>query len=309
MKALFFAASFMASVLGATLPTFPPLASNLNKRGQSPDGTCGGPAGFTCSLESNKCCSKWGWCGDSSEHCGKECGSASPGQRPHIGNVPYGSWIYGCNKPGVVALTYDDGPWEHTSALLDILKKNNVRVTFFVNGHNFGSPIDVDPTKTPLVKRMINEGHQVASHSWRHENLANMNSVEITNEMARMEQYFTKTIGKYPTYMRPPYYSCDDGCMQTMSTLGYHVINSNIDTKDFDHNTPATIQTSKDIFADSISAGIPANDGWIALAHDVHHTTVHSLTQHMINVFKQKGYTAATVGDCLNDPPSNWYRA
>ncbi|KAI5814797.1 hypothetical protein BZA77DRAFT_338935 [Pyronema omphalodes] len=328
MKAtLLFAAYFMVSALGASIPKFPPLASTLNKRAQSPDGTCGGSAGFTCSATSAKCCSKWGWCGDSSEHCGTGCQSAFgqcrsdspdpapepvpepiPGQRPKIGNVPYGSWIYGCSKPGAVALTYDDGPWEYTSALLDILKNNNVRATFFVNGDNFGSPADVDSTKTLLIERMVNEGHQVASHTWNHANLANLNSAEITNQMSRMEQYLINTIGKYPTYMRPPYYDCDDTCMQTMSNLGYHVINCNINTQDFNHNTPATIQTSKDIFLDTINTGSPAEDGWITLAHDVHYTTVHSLTQDMINIIKQNGYTATTVGDCLNDPPSNWYR-
>lgn len=42
--------------------------------------------------------------------------------RDHVGSVPYGEGIYHCSKPGTVALTFDDGPWEYTEELLDILE-------------------------------------------------------------------------------------------------------------------------------------------------------------------------------------------
>ena len=41
--------------------------------------------------------------------------------RPKIGSVPYGQAIYECTERGVVALTFDDGPWEYTNDLLDML--------------------------------------------------------------------------------------------------------------------------------------------------------------------------------------------
>ncbi|MBE3044524.1 hypothetical protein IMZ48_18545 [Candidatus Bathyarchaeota archaeon] len=40
---------------------------------ETPDGTCGGANGYTCPSESYRCCSKWGYCGDSDEHCGSGC--------------------------------------------------------------------------------------------------------------------------------------------------------------------------------------------------------------------------------------------
>lgn len=42
--------------------------------------------------------------------------------RDHVGSVPYGEAIYHCTKPGTVALTFDDGPWDYTERLLDILE-------------------------------------------------------------------------------------------------------------------------------------------------------------------------------------------
>lgn len=41
--------------------------------------------------------------------------------RPKLGSVPYGESIYHCEKYGVIALSYDDGPYEYTADLLDLL--------------------------------------------------------------------------------------------------------------------------------------------------------------------------------------------
>jgi peptidoglycan/xylan/chitin deacetylase (PgdA/CDA1 family) len=85
--------------------------------------------------------------------------------RTKPGKIPYGSWVSACVRPGFVALTFDDGPHIFTSGLLDILKKNGVVATFFLNGHNWGDPITSAP-KVALVKRMLKEGHQIASHTY-----------------------------------------------------------------------------------------------------------------------------------------------
>ena len=65
------------------------------------------------------------------------------------------------NKSGskVIYLTFDDGPSRHTSRLLDVLKKYNVKATFFVTG--YGSD--------DLIKREYDEGHTVALHTFTHE--------------------------------------------------------------------------------------------------------------------------------------------
>lgn len=75
--------------------------------------------------------------------------------------VPIGTIINRCTTPGTIALTFDDGPYQYTSELLDLLSRNGVRGTFFVNGQNFGNIYDY----AGVVQRMHNEGHQVASHT------------------------------------------------------------------------------------------------------------------------------------------------
>ena len=60
-----------------------------------------------------------------------------------------------------VFLTFDDGPSPVTSKILDILKQENVKATFFILGSNVDSRKDV-------VKRMYEEGHYLANHGYSH---------------------------------------------------------------------------------------------------------------------------------------------
>ncbi|KAA8908143.1 hypothetical protein FN846DRAFT_685514 [Sphaerosporella brunnea] len=330
MKAWLATVAFAATTFAAALPApGNSIPKMLLKRVVSPDGTCGGSNGYTCPAGTTKCCSQWGWCGDTAEFCGTGCqpafgscsgGGSTPtptptptpppstGGRPKVGNVPYGANIYTCTRPGFVALTFDDGPHVFTSGLLDILKANGVVATFFLNGKNWGDDDIYGSTKSALVQRMIAEGHQVGSHTWSHADLDTLSPSGMTSEMTQLESAFLSIIGKYPTYMRPPYFSCSGTCQSNMGNLGYHVINTDLDTLDWQNNTPSTIQNSKNIFANAINSADPASRGFIPLTHDVHSTTVNSLVQYMIDTLKSRGFKATTVGWCLNDHSSNWYR-
>jgi len=58
-------------------------------------------------------------CDANTRPCGSDTTNVS---RPQLGSVPYGVAIYHCEVYGDIALTYDDGPWDYTSDLLDLLK-------------------------------------------------------------------------------------------------------------------------------------------------------------------------------------------
>ena len=76
-------------------------------------------------------------------------------------SVPYGSVIYSCTQPGVVALTFDDGPFVYTEELLDSLAANGQKATFFINGQNW----DNINNHVSTIQRMVADGHQVGSHT------------------------------------------------------------------------------------------------------------------------------------------------
>ncbi|KAK7431303.1 hypothetical protein QQZ08_002074 [Neonectria magnoliae] len=223
-----------------------------------------------------------------------------------------GSIITECTESGVVALAFDDGPYSYTSDILDVLEEYDIAATFFVTGNNLGKgQIDDSSLAWPdLLQRMYSAGHHVASHTWTHRELDVVNSTIQRTEMVYNEMAFRNLFGWFPTYMRPPYLECSSstGCLDLMEDLGYHVITCNLDTKDYENDSPDLIQTSKDKFSAGLSDS-PSDNSYIILAHDVHEQTVKNLTAYMITTTQDRGYKLVTVGACLGDPEENWYRS
>ena len=117
-------------------------------------------------------------------------------------------------------------------------------------------------------------------------------------------------VGKIPTYLRPPYSSCDAACQQDMSDLGYHLIYFDVDTDDYEQAPLNTIQNSKDWFKGNITkkGATPKSNDWLAISHDIVEQTANNLTEYMLSTLTELGYKAVTVGECLGDPEDNWYR-
>ncbi|GAM34779.1 chitin deacetylase [Talaromyces pinophilus] len=282
-----------------------------------------GPGKRKC--ESYLCCSPAGYCGMTAAHCmSPDCQlgygtcdadkvpegkSTKRIQRPHIGGVPYGEVIVTCKVPYTFAMTYDDGPNEFTRDLLDILDKYQAKATFFITGINSGKG-QIDDFTRPwgsLIQRMHYSGHQIASHTWSHQDLTASRKLR-KQQILKNEAALRNIIGGFPTYMRPPYSKCDEDCLRDMDQLGYHVISFNIDTADYINDDPDKIQLSKDIVDKALTS--PSLDGrpYLAIGHDIHAQTVYNLTEHILQRVNDAGYRAVTVGECLEDPRDNWYR-
>jgi chitin deacetylase len=200
----------------------------------------------------------------------------------------------------------------YTSDLLDLLDEFNAKATFFITGVNSGKG-QIDDFTRPwgsLIQRMHRSGHQIASHSWSHQDLSNVTPAQRRDEMVKNEAAIRNILGGIPAYMRPPYSSCVDGsgCRRDMNLLGYHVIYFDIDTDDYNNDDPNLIQRSKDIFDKAISTQDPSGRPFLAIAHDVHEQTVYNLTAHILQRTEDAGYRAVTVGECLDDPKDYWYR-
>ncbi|WEW56891.1 chitin deacetylase [Emydomyces testavorans] len=294
------------------------------KRGYS---RCGPKFG---ACQEGLCCSAHGYCGYGPEYCqapdclfdyGSGCDAmqwpdgedTSEVPRPHVGEVPYGFIpIYQCVNPNTIALTYDDGPNIYTSDLLDILDSYDAKATFFVTAvnSNKGSIDDPNYPWVDILHRMYHSGHQIASHTWSHQNLDQITSPLRREQMIKAEMALRNVLGAFPTYMRPPYSACSvqSGCLADMDDLGYHVAYFNVDTDDYNNASPHQIQRSKDLFDHSMGMHEATGRPMLVIAHDVHEQTVYNLTVHMLRRLYQSDYQPVTLGECLGDPPSNWYR-
>ncbi|EQL00865.1 polysaccharide deacetylase family protein [Ophiocordyceps sinensis CO18] len=215
-------------------------------------------------------------------------------------SIPFGEPITKCRDQNAFALSFDDGPFQFTDTLLDTLQKNKLKATFFVNGKNFGNISDM----ASVLKRMLNEGHQIGSHTFDHKDLATLQEDAVGGEMTMLDNELLKIIKMTPVYMRPPFFSTNDLALGVLKRMQYHVVNADIDTKDFENTTPQTNDVAFENFKREFDKG-----GTISLMHDVHNTTVNQLIPNVVKFLATSNRKSMTVGECLGDPKENWYRA
>ena len=213
-----------------------------------------------------------------------------------------------------MALTFDDGPYIYTSHVLDVLASYDAKATFFITGDNLGKgEIDVAANGyIPIIQRMHTDGHQIGSHTWTHLDLSTLSSLDRKNQMWKNEMALRNILGFFPTYMRPPYSSCtaESGCESDLGDLGYHITYFDVDTDDYDQDATTLIQNSKNWFTGNITArgATAADSDWLVIGHDIHYQTAYNLTDYMLSTLTTLGYKAVTLGECLGDPSTNWYR-
>jgi len=198
--------------------------------------------------------------------------------------------IQKCSNPGMLALAYDDGPYQYTSQLVDTLDKAGAKATFFWTGTLYGCIYN----QATAVKKAYASGHQIASHTWTHGHMGSMSETQIRSEMTKVEDALVNLIGKKPAYMRPPYLETSGQVLPVLKSMGYKVITDDVDTGDWNNKTP---QQSEQLFQQAGASG----NGHIPLMHEVYSTTVNTLTPWLISWAQQNNLKLVTVAECLGD--------
>lgn len=179
----------------------------------------------------------------------------------------------------LIAITFDDGPGAYTAQLLDELAARDVKATFFVSGYRAANYPET-------LKRMVSEGHQLASHTQNHENLNTLSAAKIADEISRTQNYITAAGGDNPAYIRPPYGNANKTVRaQAPSPL----INWSVDPEDWKYHNADTV-------CSNILAG--SYDGAIILVHDIYQTSVNGALA-AIDKLLEQGYEFVTVRDLL----------
>lgn len=187
--------------------------------------------------------------------------------------------VYGTK---LVAITFDDGPSIYTQSILDTFKKYDSKATFFVVGNRLAGNED-------LLKKMINEGHEIGNHSWSHSVLSNLSYSGLTSELKNTSDKIKKATGKKPTLMRPPYGACNTSVKNKAKELGMAVINWSVDTLDW--KTRNQYSVANVIMSQTTS-------GKIVLCHDLYSSTSEAMKTIVPQLVK-KGYDLVTVSELL----------
>jgi hypothetical protein len=163
----------------------------------------------------------------------------------------------------------------------------------------------IDDPATPwqdVLKRMYDAGHQIGSHTWSHQNLNNISPQQRRDQIIYNEMAINNILGVIPTYMRPPYSSCDGECPVLLEQLGYHITYFDLDTEDTVYSGNAAIPKT------DFDGNLSFTDRRLVISHDIQPNTANVLTEHMLKGIQAAGLKAVTVGECMNEPPQNWYR-
>lgn len=203
------------------------------------------------------------------------------------GNILANAYFSGKGDTKKIALTFDDGPHpKHTAEILDILAENGIKATFFVVGK-----LGIEHPE--LVQREIDEGHEVASHTWSHPNVASLTEEGITNELLETEE-FLASLGYKPKLFRPPEGKCGENVLRAAASFDYDVILWTVDTRDWAH-TP-----SSKIVENVLSNTRP---GSIILCHDfvAYESPTPTALREIIPKLKENGYEFVTVSELLFD--------
>lgn len=199
-----------------------------------------------------------------------------------------------CIRPGMIALTFDDGPAEYTDSLLSVLSAERVKATFFLLGVNLAASGGVQQSQ-----KTLRQGHTLGCHSYSHPDVRSLSTQQVKSELDNTQKQFMRvTGGSKCRYFRFPYGYSDARVEGLVGGQGYEMVGWNLDTNDWKWRNSQTIfQTVKQELQ---ASGGPKTESFIILLHDIIPETVDA-TKSIIRLIKQLGYRLVTVDECLGE--------
>ena len=152
-----------------------------------------------------------------------------------------------------VAFTFDDGPSTNTTKLLNFLKENDIRVTFFMVGNRMKS-------YESIVKREVAEGHEIAYHSYAHKNQTGLSDATIKADFEKSQKILTEMTGAKFTLWRTPGGNYNTRVLNCIELP--HIMWS-VDSLDWNYRNTSHVY----------NAVRKSPDGAIVLMHDLYATT------------------------------------
>lgn len=179
----------------------------------------------------------------------------------------------------LIALTFDDGPSSsYTEILLDGLKELDAKCTFFMLG-------SLAQSNSRILQRAYDEGHEIANHTWSHQNLPELDYDGVQSSLASVNAVFDTVCGSGTRYLlRPPGGNYNS---TVCAAAGTPIIYWSVDTRDW-----ATRNYSS-TYNHIVSH---AGDGAIVLCHDIHRYTIPAAID-AVRTLQAQGYEFVTVSE------------
>lgn len=183
-----------------------------------------------------------------------------------------------------IALSFDDGPSEHTTRILNTLQLHEGRVSFFV----MGSKVEENKGK---IFRALQMGCEILCHAWDHKHFIELPKREIKKHLVSTREAIAAVTGSVSPCFRPPYGEYDEKVAKVARKLGFSMVNWSLDTQDWDH---------KDAELTYNSIMSEAKDGDLVLCHDVYESTAEAMSR-VIPELIAKGFELVTVTELIRE--------
>ncbi len=209
--------------------------------------------------------------------------------------APFTIERFGRTPPDAVALTFDDGPdRRNTPEILDILKEKNAPAAFFAVGRGM--------MRSPnLVRRMVEEGHEVGGHTFFHPRMNQIGDVRIRLELNAFQRLLSSITGHETLLFRVPYASGEGPLVgaevrpvRVVNELGYIVAGSEIIPPDWE-------KLSAQQIVDHVRNRLDQAGGNVIMLHDGggdRTATIEALPA-LIDMLRQSGYRIVPLATLL----------
>ncbi|MEK6757391.1 MAG: polysaccharide deacetylase family protein [Bacteroidota bacterium] len=177
-----------------------------------------------------------------------------------------------------VHMTFDDGPHPvATPKVLDILRKRDIKATFFLIGTHVAQYPE-------LVQQIMREGHSIGNHTYSHPMLFLKPKKLQATQIEKTDNLIAHLVGTRPPYFRPPYGYFDHNTMKVAQESNHKFVMWDVDSRDFDTHPISAIAER---------VGKQATHGSIILFHDNHSTEqkIDSLLDRILDQLEERGFT------------------
>lgn len=190
----------------------------------------------------------------------------------------------GNKEKKVIYITFDNG-YEagYTSKILDVLKQNEVKATFFITAHYLN-------TAHELVQRMIEEGHIIGNHTVNHKSMPEITDEQIKEEVMKLHQAVYEKFRYEMKYIRPPKGEFSERTIIATNNLGYQHVMWSFAYVDWDEKKQPDEEKAKKTILENI------HNGEIMLLHGNSKTNANILDS-IIKEIKSQGYQIKNLDD------------
>ena len=204
-------------------------------------------------------------------------------EQPDVGTVnrkildKYQGIYMGNKEQKLIYLTFDLG-YEagYTSKILEVLKKNDVKATFFITAHYLN-------TQPDLVKQMIDEGHIVGNHTVNHKSMPSLTESQINSEVMDLHKAMYEKFQYEMKYIRPPMGEYSEKTLAVTNSLGYKTVMWSFAYADWNEKDQPDKEQAKKKILDNV------HNGEIMLLHGNSKTNTEILGD-IIKEIKNMGY-------------------